>query len=154
LKVESYVGSKNKMVFDSPKVLAWAKPGRGGWVKKNLRCDGLLPFGCRWGSNRLGKTMRAGDGAAWSHFSNSQENERSQADRTGQTLFLRRSELYLLSFKRGKSYTTRKTPHFFKVTPSVLDLQNLTLSSGAQQVIPSTSPCLNSATDEPNFLIK
>jgi hypothetical protein len=32
----------NKMVFDSPKVLARAKPGRGGWVKTNLRCDGLL----------------------------------------------------------------------------------------------------------------
>jgi hypothetical protein len=34
------------------------------------------------------------------------------------------------------------------MTPSVLDLQNLTLSSGAQQVIPSTSPRLNSATDD------
>ncbi len=30
------------MVFDSPKVLAWAKTGRGGWVKTNLRCNGCF----------------------------------------------------------------------------------------------------------------
>jgi len=46
-KLKAMWGLKNRMVFDSPKVLAWAKPGRGGWVKTKLRCDGLLPIGCR-----------------------------------------------------------------------------------------------------------
>jgi hypothetical protein len=32
--------------------------------KTNLQCDGLIPFACRRGLNRHGKTMRAGDGAA------------------------------------------------------------------------------------------
>jgi len=89
-------------------------------VKTNLRCDGLLPFACRRGSNRHGKTMRAGDGAANPLFLIRTKKYEALVSRilrnsvgTGQTLFIHRLELSLLSFKRGILTGTAKGAHFF-----------------------------------------